>query len=147
MVRVLVESTQLDKEQPHLHAAGWTIISIQFLSHYFLMVYLFYVHCLVYSLGTTSTCSCKNKIVNGIHSWAMRIKKQHWGIHTGGQTKKTGRKKKVHEKTSTHIRVGYFMYLSFRSMYFFFSHKYMKKYTDFRTSITALRPVIFLNCT
>ena len=66
-------------------------------------------------------------------------KEKRKGTSTGGQTKKTGRKKKVHEKTSTHIGVGYFMYLAFRSMYFFFSHKYMKKYTDFRTSITALK--------
>jgi hypothetical protein len=69
-------------------------------------------------------------------------KEKRKGTSTGGQTKKTGRKKKVHEKTSTHIGVGYFMYLSFRSMYFFFSHKYMKKYTDFRTSITALNQSI-----
>jgi hypothetical protein len=75
-----------------------------------------------------------------------RIKVKRKGTSIEGQTKKTGQKKKVHEKTSTHIWVGYFMYLAFRSMYFFLSHKYMKKYTDFRTSITALSHYGTDNC-
>ena len=80
------------------------------------MVYLFYVHCLVYLLGTTSTCSCKNKIVNGRD--LMRMKK--WlGDTYSWQTKST-RWKRVHEITSTNIGVGYLMYWHFN----WFLHKY-----------------------
>ena len=55
-----------------------------------MIVYLSQIHCPVYLLGgTTSTCSCKNKIVNGRD--LMRIKSD-WGTRTHGRPKVQGEK-------------------------------------------------------